>query len=77
MGNLDVGISKIIELEFNDELKELEKDNNKILDKEKLIKKIISFFKSEKIIYVLQLLALCSLETNNCGVLLGIILNNP
>ena len=77
MGNSDDIISKTIELELNDELKELEEDNNKILDKEKLIKKIVSFFKSEKIIYIFQLMVLCSLKTNNCGVLLGIILNNP
>ena len=41
------------------------------------MKKIVSFFKSEKMIYIIQLIVFCSLKTTNCGILLGIILNSP
>ena len=37
--NLDDIISRIIEIEFEHEFKDFEKDNNKIIDKDKLIKK--------------------------------------
>ena len=33
MGNLDDTICKILEIEFYDELKDLEKDSSKVLDK--------------------------------------------
>ena len=39
MGNLDEFISKVIEIEFEDELKKLEKDSKKVLNKDELIKK--------------------------------------
>ena len=78
MGNLDDTICKILEIEFYDELKDLEKDSSKVLDKKKLIEKIISFFKSEKILVVISLIFLgFTIKTENCGILLGIIFNNP
>jgi hypothetical protein len=58
MGNLDDTISNLIEIEFEKEFKDLEKDNNKILDKDKLIKKVVSIFNSNKIIFILYLIAL-------------------
>ena len=55
----------------------MEKDN-KILDKDKLIKKIVSFFKSEKVILIIvELLLGYSMKSKYCGTLLSILLNNP
>ena len=78
MGNLDELISKVIEIEFADEFKELEKDSNKVLDKDELIKKIVSIFKSEKIIYIIiKIYFGFEMKTENSGCLFSILANNP
>ena len=46
-------ISKLIEIEFEKEFKDLEKYNNKIIDKDELKKKVVSIFNSNKIISIL------------------------
>lgn len=56
----------------------MEKDNNKIIDKDKLIKKIISIFNSVKIIPILQLIFLhFEMKSDNSSCLFLILLNNP
>ena len=78
MGNLDETISEVIEIEFEDELKKLEKDSKKVLNKDKLIKKIVSIFKSEKIIYIIiKILFGSKMETENSCCLFSILTNNP
>ena len=76
--NLDTDICKIIEIEFADEFKDLEKDNNKILDKDKLIKKIVSLSREDVIYFILYLLYFKStLKSEDFGCLSLILLNNP
>ena len=78
MGNLDDYISKLIEIEFEKEFKDLEKDNNKILDKDKLIKKVVSIFNSNKIISILlQIVLKFEMKSDNSSCLFLILLNNP
>ena len=78
MGNLDELISKVIEIEFADEFKELEKDSKKVLDKDKLIKKIVSIFKSEKIIVIIiKIYFGFEMKTEDSGCLFSILTNNP
>ena len=77
-GNLDTDICKIIEIEFADEFKDLEKDNNKILDKDKLIKKIVSLFREDVIYFILLKLGFkFTLKSEDFGCLSLILLNNP
>jgi hypothetical protein len=77
-GNLDTEICKIIEIEFADEFKDLEKDNNKILDKDKLIKKIVSLSREDVILFIsLQLYFKFTLKSEDFGCLSLILLNNP
>ena len=78
MGNLDDTISNLIEIEFEKEFKDLEKDNNIIIDKDKLIKKVVSIFNSNKIIFILYLIALnFKMRSDNSSCLFLILLNNP
>jgi hypothetical protein len=77
MGNLDEFISKVIEIEFEGEFKELEKDSKKVLDKDKLIKKIVSILKSEKIISIIVLIKFFEMKTENSVCLFSILANNP
>lgn len=78
MGNLDDFISIVIEIEFEDEFKELEKDSKKVLDKDKLIKKIVSIFKSEKIIdIIIKIYFGLEMKTEDSGCLFSILTNNP
>ena len=78
MGNLDETISEVIEIEFEDEFKKLEKDSKKVLDKDELIKKIVSILKSEKIINIIALIKLAfEMKTENSGCLFSILANNP
>ena len=79
MGNLDEHISKVIEIEFEDEFKALDKDSKKVLDKDKLINKIVSILKSEKIIEILQLIFIIGLgmQSEDSGCLFSILTNNP
>ena len=76
--NLDDIISRIIEIEFEHEFKDLEKDNNKIIDKDKLIEKIVSIFNSNKIIIIFQMILLhIEMKSDNSSCLFLILLNNP
>ena len=76
--NLDTDICKIIEIEFADEFKDLEKDNNKILDKDKLIKKIVSLSREDVIYFILlRLYFKFTLKSEDFGCLSLILLNNP
>ena len=78
MGNLDEFISKVIEIEFEDELKKLEKDSKKVLNKDELIKKIVSVLKSEKIIgIIIQILFGFEMKIEDSGCLFSILTNNP
>ena len=78
MGNLDENISKVIEIEFEDEFKELEKDSKKVLDKDELIKKIVSILKSEKMIgIIIDILLGSKMKTEDSGCLFSILTNNP
>ena len=78
MGNLDEIISEVIEIEFEDELKKLEKDSKKVLNKDELIKKIVSVLKSEKIIgIIIQILFGFKMKTEDSGCLFSILTNNP
>ena len=78
MGNLDETISEVIEIEFEDEFKKLEKDSKKVLDKDELIKKIVSIFKSEKIIYIIiKIYFGFEMKTEDSGCLFSILTNNP
>ena len=76
--NLDDIISRIIEIEFEHEFKDFEKDNNKIIDKDKLLKKIVSIFNSNKIIIIFQMILLhIEMKSDNSSCLFLILLNNP
>ena len=78
MGNLDEIISKVIEIEFEDDFKELDKDSKKVLNKDELIKKIVSVLKSEKIIgIIIQILFGFEMKTEDSGCLFSILTNNP
>ena len=78
MGNLDEFISKVIEIEFEDEFNELEKDSKKVLDKDELIKKIVSILKSEKIFEIINLIVNgCRMVSEDSGCLFSILTNNP
>ena len=77
-GNLDTEICKIIEIEFAKEFKDLEKDNNKILDKDKLIKKIVSLSREDVIKAIFLKLSFgFTLKSEDFGCLSLILLNNP
>lgn len=75
---MDDIISRIIEIEFEHEFKDFEKDNNKIIDKDKLLKKIVCFFNSNKIIIIFQMILLhIEMKSDNSSCLFLILLNNP
>ena len=79
MGNLDEHISKVIEIDFEDEFKDLDKDSKKVLDKDKLIKKIVSILKSEKkILNIIRYIVLgFKMTSEDSGCLFSILTNNP
>ena len=79
MGNLlDEKISKVIEIEFENEFNALDKDSKKVLDKDKLIDKIVSILKSEKIIEIFYLILFgFRMKSEDSGCLFSILTNNP